>query len=105
MASPNAVVRINDTQVRVRENEVVRVPRLDAEVGANVEFDEVLYIGGEETRVGTPVVEGARVTAEVVEHGRGEKVIVFKIKRRKNYRRRNGHRQPYTAIRITSIQG
>jgi large subunit ribosomal protein L21 len=105
MASPSAVVRINDTQVQVRENEVVRVPRLDAQVGTHVEFEEVLYIGGGETRVGTPMVEGARVKAEIVEHGRGEKVIVFKMKRRKNYRRRNGHRQPYTAIRITSIEG
>ena len=105
MSTPSAVVRIQDVQYRVSENDLVRVPRLPDEVGTKVEFADVLFLGGEDVKIGTPTVEGARVVAEVVEHGRGEKIVVFKMKRRKNYRRRNGHRQSYTAIRITSIEG
>ena len=107
--SSSAVVLIQDMQFRVSEDQVVRVPRLDQEVGAKVEFDQVLLVSGDASeggpRVGQPTVDGATVTAEVVEHGRGEKVIVFKMKRRKNYRRTKGHRQAYTDIRIKSIVG
>ena len=81
------------------------MPLLDAEVGAKLEFDQVLLVGGNEIQVGSPLVEGAKVTAEVVEQGKEEKVLVFKKKRRKNYQRMQGHRQLYTAIRITGIQG
>jgi len=104
MAS-SAVVRIQDVQYRVQENEIVRVPLLEAEVGAQLVFDQVLLVGGDEPRVGTPLVDGAEVRAEVVDQGKSDKVLVFKKKRRKNYRRTQGHRQPFTAIRITSIQG
>ena len=100
-----AVVRIADIQFRVSADQVLRVPRLADEVGATVEFDEVLMVTGDEPRVGTPTVEGAKVTAEVLEHGRAKKIIVFKKKRRKGYRKTQGHRQGYTALRIQSIEG
>ena len=104
MAS-SAVVRIQDVQYRVRENEIVKVPRLDAAVGTELVFDQVLLVGGDEPVVGTPLVDGAEVRGQVVEQGKADKILVFKKKRRKNYRRTQGHRQPFTAIRITSIQG
>jgi len=105
MPQRSAIVRIKDVQLRVQENEIVKVPLLEEEVGSRIEFGEVLLLGGDEVRVGEPLVEGARVTAEVVEHGRANKVVVFKMKRRKNFKRTHGHRQPYTAVRITSIEG
>jgi large subunit ribosomal protein L21 len=105
MAGTSAVVVIKDVQYRVQQDDVVEVPRLQDEVGAKVEFDQVLMVSGDDVQVGTPTVEGAKVTAEVLGHGRGEKIIVFKMKRRKNYRRRNGHRQAFSTIRIQSIQG
>jgi large subunit ribosomal protein L21 len=75
-------------------------------VGASVAFDRILFLSdGERSRVGTPVVDGARVEAEIVAHGKGKKVIIGKYKRRKDYRRKNGHRQPYTEIRITRVGG
>jgi large subunit ribosomal protein L21 len=82
------------------------VPRLTGDVGASVAFDRILFLSdGERSRVGTPVVDGARVEAEIVAHGKGKKVIIGKYKRRKDYRRKNGHRQPYTEIRITRVGG
>jgi len=100
-----AVVRIADIQYRVSENQVLRIPRVEGDVGASLEFDQVLLVGGEEPRVGTPIVEGAMVRAEVVEQGRGPKLRVFKKKRRKGYRKTIGHRQAFTAVRITAIEG
>jgi large subunit ribosomal protein L21 len=105
MASRTAVVRIQAMQFRVAENEVVNVPLLTASVGDTLEFDDVLLVGdGDSVKIGTPQVAGAKVAAKVVAHGRGEKVIVFHMRRRKRYKKRNGHRQPYTALQITSIQ-
>lgn len=104
MAAQNAVVRIKDVQYRVSEGDVLDVPRMEGEAGSTIEFGEVLMVGGDEPVVGTPLVAGAKVAAELVEHGRGDKLIVFKFKRRKNYRRTIGHRQAYTRIRITGIQ-
>ncbi len=79
---------------------------LDSEVGATVTFDQVLMVAdGDEIKVGSPVVEGSSVAAEVLGHGRSRKIVVFKKKRRKNYRRKKGHRQPFTEIRITEING
>jgi len=103
--SQSAVVRIADVQFRVSENDIIRVPLMEAEVGAKLEFDEVLLVGGDEVQVGAPLVEGAKVLAEVVAQGKEEKVIVFKKKRRKNFQRTQGHRQLYTAVKITGIQG
>ncbi len=103
--SQSAVVRIADVQFRVSENDVIRVPLMEAEMGAKLEFDEVLLVGGDEVRVGAPLVEGAKVLAEVVGQGKEEKVVVFKKKRRKNFQKTQGHRQLYTAVKITGIQG
>lgn len=100
-----AVVRIADIQYRVSENQVLRIPRVEGEVGSSLEFDQVLLVGGDDPRVGTPIVEGARVRAEVLEQGRGPKIRVFKKKRRKGYRKTIGHRQSFTAVRITAIEG
>jgi len=101
----NAVVRIAGKQVQVDKGLRVKVPRLALEEGAQQEFTDVLLVSSDdgETVVGTPTVEGATVRATVVGHGRGKKVIIFKMKRRKNYRRRNGHRQDYTEIQIDDI--
>lgn len=105
MAERSAVVRIKDTQYRVHENETIEVALLGDAVGAKVEFEDVLLLSDGEVRVGNPTVAGARVRAEVLAHGRGKKVIVFKMKRRKAYRRTRGHRQDYTQLRITGIEG
>jgi large subunit ribosomal protein L21 len=99
-----AIIRSGGKQFRVAEGETVRVPSLNEEAGNTVEFD-VLVVGGDnETRVGSPVVDGARVAGTVVEHGRGDKIIVFKKKRRKQYKRTQGHRQNYTAVKIETIE-
>jgi large subunit ribosomal protein L21 len=96
-----AIVSIAGQQVKATPNAVVRVPRIDAEVGGEVTLDKVmLWADGDNVEVGQPFVDGKSLSAEVVRHGRGEKVIVFKKKRRKKYRRRQGHRQDYTDIRI-----
>lgn len=99
-----AVVDIAGQQFQVEEGAVVRVPRLDLEEGAKQTFSNVLLVRSDnETLVGSPHVAGAAVEATVVGHVRGDKIIIFKMKRRKNYRRRNGHRQDYTEIKIDGI--
>ena len=101
-----AVVKTGGKQYRVQSGESVRVESLPAEVGAAVSFDEVLMVGeGESVRVGTPLVAGAKVSATVVAHGRGEKVHIFKMRRRKHFQKSQGHRQGYTEVRIDDIQG
>ena len=99
-----AIIRTGGKQFRVEEGATVRVPALAKEAGESVEF-EVLAVGGTDdgTRLGAPAVEGARVAGTVVDHGRDDKVIVFKKKRRKQYKRKQGHRQGYTTVRIDSI--
>lgn len=100
-----AVVRIAGQQFEVRPKERLRVPALAADIGAQVEFDEVLLVRGDgETQMGTPHVEGARVTAHVTGHGRDQKIVVFRKKRRKDYQKRNGHRQPFSEIEIQEIR-
>ena len=100
-----AVIISGGKQYRVREGEVVRLERLPAEQGATVEFRELAYLKGDGDPIVTPAALGAaRVLGQVVRTGRGRKVVVVKFKRRKNYRRRQGHRQPYTAVRITRIE-
>ncbi|MCK4512260.1 50S ribosomal protein L21 [bacterium] len=99
-----AVVRSGGLQFRVSEGDVVRVPRMKSEVGEGIEISDVLALSvGGDVKVGTPLVESAMVRAEVVGHGKGKKVIVFKKKRRKDYRVKKGHRQDFTEIRITGI--
>jgi large subunit ribosomal protein L21 len=101
-----AVVKTGGKQYRVQSGESVRVESLPAEVGAAVSFDEVLMVGeGESVRVGTPLIAGAKVRATVVAHGRGEKVRIFKMRRRKHFQKSQGHRQGYTEVRIDDIQG
>ena len=99
-----AVVRTGGLQFRVSEGDLVRVPRMKSEVGEGIEISDVLVLSvGGDVKVGTPLVESAMVRAEVVGHGKGKKVIVFKKKRRKDYRVKKGHRQGFTEIRITGI--
>ncbi len=101
-----AVIRTGGQQYRVSEGETVKVEKLEGEPGSKVQFSEVLVIaGGESSKIGKPLVSGAKVEGEIVAQGRGDKIIVFKFKRRKRHRRKNGHRQAFTAVRITSIQG
>lgn len=97
-----AIIRSGGKQFRVEEGQQVRVPLMTSEVGTTVELD-VLMLGGDQAQVGTPVVDGARVAATVVDHGRDTKIIVFKKKRRKQYKRTRGHRQDYTTLKINSI--
>jgi len=98
-----AVIKTGGKQYRVATEDVLRIDRVEAEPGAVVEFGEVLAVGGEGTVVGTPTVAGATVAAEVLDHVRGEKVIAFKKRRRKNSRRKRGHRQEFSLVRITEI--
>ena len=99
-----AVFESGGKQHRVSEGDVVRLERMSGEPGQSVEFDRVLMVSeGDDVTVGTPYVEGGKVTAEVVDQGRADKVRVIKFKRRKNYLRRAGHRQQYTEVRITGI--
>jgi large subunit ribosomal protein L21 len=99
-----AVVRTGGKQLRVEPGDVVDVELLDGEAGERVELREVLLVGGDELRVGRPLVEGARVTATIQGDSAGPKVRIFKYKRRKRYRLRKGHRQHYTRIKIEAIE-
>jgi len=99
-----AVVKIKGHQYRVQPEGLIQVELIDSEVGQTVSFDEVLMISdGDDVKVGAPNIEGATVDAEILEHGRSRKIVVFKKKRRKNYRRKNGHRQGYTQLKIMGI--
>lgn len=99
-----AVIETGGKQYRVREGDVVRVERLDHEVGSAVEIDAVHLLSDEgDVQVGRPLLDGARVRTTVIEQGRGSKVVAFKKKRRKGYRRKVGHRQPFTALRVDEI--
>jgi large subunit ribosomal protein L21 len=98
-----AVIKTGGKQYRVVAEDVLQVDRLEAAPGTVVEFGEVLVVGGDQTILGTPTVAGATVGAEVLDHGRGPKVIAFKKRRRKNSRRKRGHRQQFSRVRITEI--
>ena len=101
-----AIVEIAGQQFKVQKDQKIFVHRLDAEEGKKVEFNDVLLIDdGKKVTLGAPAIEGAKVTAEVNEHVKGDKVIVFRKKRRKGYRKKNGHRQSYTALTIKTIKG
>ena len=104
VANMFAVIRTGGKQYKVANGDVIKVEKLAGEAGASINFDEVLMVSDEgSTTVGTPLVAGAAVTAEVIAQDRGPKIIVFKKKRRQNYRRKNGHRQDLTVLRITDI--
>lgn len=98
-----AVIRCGGKQYRVEKDGVLTVGKLDGEVGATLRLDEVLLLGGDSPKAGGPLVSGAAVEAEILEHGRGEKVVAFKKKRRKNTHRKRGHRQHFTKLKITAI--
>ncbi len=99
-----AVIKTGGKQYKVSPGEVLRVEKLDAEIGSELEIPEVLlYSNGSEVKVGAPYVEGVAVKVQILEHGKGKKVIVFKKKRRKGYKVKRGHRQPYTSIEVKEI--
>ncbi|WP_018232929.1 50S ribosomal protein L21 [Thioalkalivibrio thiocyanodenitrificans] len=99
-----AVIATGGKQYRVAQGDVLRIEKLEAEAGATVEFDDVLLVGsGDDVKVGTPRVEGGKVTATVKTHGRGEKISIIKFRRRKHHRKQMGHRQDYTEVEITGI--
>ncbi len=99
-----AVIVSGGKQHKVVEGERLRLEKIEVETGGSVEFDRVLLVAdGESVKVGAPVVAGAKVTAEVVAHGRADKVTIIKFRRRKHYMRRAGHRQWYTEVKITGI--
>ena len=99
-----AVIVSGGKQHRVEEGETLKLEKLNIEVGANVDFDRVLLVvNGEDVKIGAPVVQGAKVSAEIVSHGRGKKVRIMKFKRRKHHMKQMGHRQWFTEVKITGI--
>ena len=100
-----AIIKTGDKQYKVAANDVIKVEKIAAQAGDTVKLEEVLMVAGDGApKVGAPLVKGASVTAEVLEQAKGDKVIVFKKKRRHNYRRKNGHRQNLTVLRIKDIK-
>lgn len=99
-----AIIATGGKQYRVSEGDTIYIEKLDAQEDSEVVFP-VLMLSGEQVKMGTPEVEGASVTGKVVRHGRGQKIIVYKFKAKKNYRRKQGHRQPFTQVEITAIKG
>jgi large subunit ribosomal protein L21 len=100
-----AVINTGGKQYKVQQGETLRIEKIAGEVGSKVTFDKVLMVAdGENVRVGQPVIDKAAVQASIVEQDKAKKILVFKYKRRKRYRRKQGHRQPYTAIRIDGIE-
>ena len=101
-----AVIKTGGKQYRVTEGEILKVEKLDVAAGESLDISDVLLIvNGEELKVGAPVIEGAKVTAEAVSHGRGPKIRIIKFKRRKHHRKQMGHRQWFTELKITGIAG
>lgn len=97
-----AIIETGGKQYRVEKDQVLYIEKLDQDVDAEIVFDKVLMVNG---KVGSPYVKNAKVTATVEKHGRAKKIIVFKYKPKKNYRKKQGHRQPYTKVVITNIEG
>ncbi|HUO94095.1 MAG TPA: 50S ribosomal protein L21 [Rhizomicrobium sp.] len=98
-----AVIRTGGKQYRVVADDVLTIEKLEGDVGSKLTLSDVLMIGGDKPQTGAPLVKGASVVAEILEQGKGEKVIAFKKKRRKNTHRKRGHRQPFTKVKITAI--
>ena len=99
-----AVVETGGKQYKVSQNDVIVVEHLDAQVGEQVTLPVLLLVDGKKVTTGNPTVKGAEVVAEVVSHGKGDKVVVFKYKAKKNERKKQGHRQPYTELKIVSVK-
>ena len=100
-----AVIRSGGKQYRVAEGDTVRLEKLSGAPGDKISFDEVLFLDGDTPKFGKPIVDGAKVEGEILAQDRGKKIIVFKFQRRKKHRVKRGHRQDYTAVKITSISG
>jgi large subunit ribosomal protein L21 len=98
-----AVIRTGGKQYKVAKDDVLVVEKLDGDVGASLTIGEVLMLGGDKPKTGSPLVKGASVACEIIAQGKGEKVIAFKKKRRKNTHRKRGHRQPFTKLKVTEI--
>jgi len=98
-----AIIETGGKQYRVQKDDVFKVEKLNAEVGETVTFSNVVAVGGDSLKVGTPFVEGFAVQAEVLEQGKNDKVIIYKYKAKKDYRKKNSHRQPYTLVKITGV--
>jgi len=98
-----AIIQTGGKQYKVAENDIINVEKLDANVGDKVNLDVLMLVADGKVTNGNPIVEGAKVVAEVVEQGKADKIVVFKYKAKKNYRRKQGHRQPYTALKILSV--
>jgi large subunit ribosomal protein L21 len=99
-----AIVETGGMQFPVEEKSVIRIPKLDTEVGQKIDFEKVLLISGSDKfAVGKPYIDGAKVSAEILSHGRDDKVTVFKFKRRRKYRKTTGHRQGFTEVKVLSI--
>jgi large subunit ribosomal protein L21 len=98
-----AIIETGGKQVKVEEGQVIYVEKLGTEQGETVTFDKVLFVGGDNVKVGSPTVDGATVTGKIEKHGRQKKITVFKYKAKKNYRKKQGHRQPYTKVVIDKI--
>ena len=100
-----AIIKTGVKQYCVEEGKVITIEKLDVEAGAEVAFDEVLLVSGDSVKIGQPTVAGAKVTGKVLEQGKGAKIRIFKYKAKSNYRRRQGHRQPFTKVQIEKIEG
>ena len=95
-----AIIKTGGKQYKVSEGDVIKVEKIEAEAGDKIEFDQVLMVAGDDVKVGSPVVEGAKVSAEVLDQKKDKKIVIFKFKAKKNYRKKKGHRQPYTLVKI-----
>lgn len=98
-----AIIKTGGKQYKVSEGDVIKVEKIEAQSGDKIEFDQVLMVAGDDVKVGSPVVEGAKVQAEVLDQKKDKKVVIFKFKAKKNYRKKKGHRQPYTLVKIEKI--
>ena len=99
-----AVIEDSGSQIKVAEGDVITIAKRElAEDQAELTFDKVLLVGGDSAKIGAPYVAGASVTADILEEGRGDKIYIYKFRRRKNYRRKNGHRQDYVKVKVTKI--
>lgn len=99
-----AIVEVGGKQYRVNKDDVIQVEKLDMNIGDKVQLNVLSLVDGENAKFGNPYVEGAKVVAEVLEQGKQKKVVVYKYKAKKNVRRKNGHRQPYTALKIVTVE-
>jgi len=99
-----AIIETGGKQIKVEAGQEIYVEKLNGEAGDTITFDKVLFVGGDDAKVGVPFVEGATVTAKVEKHGKQKKITVFKYKAKKNYHKKQGHRQPYTKLTIDTIK-